>query len=293
MSDTPPTLQTALLKAQQALSAIPKESRNEFDRFDYASAETILRECRKPLHDAGLVAYADGNTVSGDYAATGTGVIDASFVLSCPASGELERHTSQMPFTLRKGWPAEKAVAASLTHALKFWLCRLLLVPRVDKDAELDAIPDADFEPSSAKPRAKPIPTDPGPEAVVGPPMLVNSDFKPLAAQRRPRPPAPPPHGMTTGAAPPPKTEPSKPASQAAPTLDPRVPAERSLVSIGKMLLEMAGGDKARAAEICDSIHGVKSLRDIGDVELAWGGTVEAFSDYLGDKDEAEVEVPK
>lgn len=154
--------------------------------------------------------------------------------------------------TLRKGWPAEKAVAASLTHALKFWLCRLLLVPRVDKDAEVDAIPDADYEPNAQTPR-------------------------------RPTPPRPPGHQWPDPTA----AEPAQPKPVAA-SLDPRVPAERSLVSIGKMLMEMAGGDKARAAEICVSIHEVKSLRDIGDVEQAWGNTVEAFNDYLAEKDKPE-----
>ena len=250
MSETPPSLQMALLEAQQAIATIPKESRNEFDKFDYASAETIIRDCRVALHGAGLVAYADGNTVhdfdpSQNGANNSVGMLDATFVLAHPASGETRQFVSQMPFTLRKGWPAEKAVAASLTHALKFWLCRLLLVPRVDKDAELDAVGDRDYEP--------PIPAVPKP----APP-------KPTAAE---------------------PAQPKPPAT----TLDPRVPAERSLVSVGKMLLDMAGGDKGRAAEICGSIHGVKSLRDIGDVERAWGGTVEAYNDWLAERDSAEV----
>ena len=139
----PDNLESALLKAQSAIDHVVKESRNEFANFNYASSDAVVAQCRKALHDAGLVARRESYVVDQN-------MVSQIFVVSHPKSGERLENRSMVPIVEAKGRPADKALFGALTSSLNYWLRDLLLLPRFD-EAEVERRNDNGHEPNGHK----------------------------------------------------------------------------------------------------------------------------------------------
>jgi hypothetical protein len=145
-------LMTALSVAQKAIRSVGKDAKNDFAKYDYVSAETMISECRRALHKAGLVF----SRTAWEMKTTEFGVtVVSNYVLNHPESGEQISMSSEMivPPAQKQ---LDKATLAALTTSLNYMLRDMLLIPRAD-EPEVDNMP----EPASAPKRAakkKPAP---------------------------------------------------------------------------------------------------------------------------------------
>ncbi len=141
------SLGAALLEAQRQISNVGKTSYNKFQKFNYASAESIIIEARKALINAGLLVYRQGYTLTtfGDDILIGvskdgkaiTGnppMVLSTFVIAHPASGETVTETIPYPVLVAQGRPLDKAINAALSSVLGYWLRDRLLIPRVESE---------------------------------------------------------------------------------------------------------------------------------------------------------------
>jgi hypothetical protein len=134
-------LAAALVKAQLAAEAVGKDSTNTFHKYKYASAEAMLAEGRQALASAGLALYQRGWEVDSERS-----VITVFYTL-LHDSGERIGWAAQTSIVPDKGRPQDKAEAAALTYSIAYAIRGLLLLPRVDETASVDARDDRHHEP--------------------------------------------------------------------------------------------------------------------------------------------------
>ena len=139
----PPEIVDRLAKASGAAGAVPKGSRNDFAKYDYASAEEILEHvrpffsqhglfvCRTGWEDVRWTVTPDGETAH---------KVKCHFQVSAVGSTEAWQASVMWPVVCSKGRPQDKAEASALTDCTKYWLLGLLLLPRAD--IEMDQRPD-------------------------------------------------------------------------------------------------------------------------------------------------------
>ena len=126
-----------LLKAQMAVTAVQKASRNDFGGYKYASAEDMIMASREVLHSNGLIVTRNGWRLLNEEGATPS--VEAVYVLA-HKDGHSVVCATQYPVCIGKGRPEDKALNASLTTGLSYFLRDLLLIPRCDE--EVDQRPD-------------------------------------------------------------------------------------------------------------------------------------------------------
>jgi hypothetical protein len=144
-----------LLKAQQGIESVGKESRNNFNNFNYTSAETMITDCRVALHNQGLIVTRNGWRIIREPDCTPT--VEAVYVL-----GHNDGHSvvcaTQYPIVIKGGaMPEDKALNASLTTGLNYFLRDLLLVPRVE--VEVCSRPDSTTSTAKSGTRQTKVPT--------------------------------------------------------------------------------------------------------------------------------------
>lgn len=144
----------ALLKAQQAVQCVKKDSTNSFHRYNYTSAEEMIGACRVALHENGLVATRATWGIDKDIGEFGC--IVSTMTLMHAESGERIDSPITWPIVPEKGRPMDKAIAASLTSSLSYWLRDLLMLPR--EEDGMDKRDDRSYEPKAipALPPLKP-----------------------------------------------------------------------------------------------------------------------------------------
>jgi len=127
-----------LLKAQEAVTGVHKASENSYGGYKYASAEDMITASRAVLHENGLVVTRNGWRVI-DERGDGAPLVEAVYVLA-HKDGHHVVCATQYPICVGKGRPEDKALNASLTTGLSYFLRDLLLIPRCDD--EVDNRPD-------------------------------------------------------------------------------------------------------------------------------------------------------
>lgn len=132
-------LQAALVRAQRAAKEVTKSSENKYHGYGYASAEAMIAEARDAIGQAGLAVITEW-TVS-------EGRVNVNYILMHEEGGSMSLMSST-PILPEKGRPADKAEATALTYNLGYFLRGLLLLPRVEKGAEVDDRDDRDHEPT-------------------------------------------------------------------------------------------------------------------------------------------------
>jgi len=127
-----------LLQAQREIEGVHKGSKNDFGGYKYASAEDMITASREVLHKNGLIVTRNGWRIirSDDDAAP---IVEAVYVLAHESGANVVCAT-QYPICVGKGRPEDKALNASLTTGLSYFLRDLLLIPRCDD--EVDCRPD-------------------------------------------------------------------------------------------------------------------------------------------------------
>ena len=151
-------LDHALLDAQLMIHSIGKDGANKFHGYDYTSAEHMLAETRPVLLDCGIVVRAGKKW---QYERPNGGLQACmEVIVSHPDSGEKIEETVELPACPGKGRPEDKAVLASETTLLNYYLRGLLLIPRVD--VEVCSRDDTGVQ--APKPTPKPAPK-PAPKA--------------------------------------------------------------------------------------------------------------------------------
>ena len=131
---------SALLAAQQSIGGVRREKVNSFGKYTYASSENLVSAARRALILNGIVAGRRGwsyevRALPGGENEERTEMISvrSTFFLHHAASGESLEQQTEFPALVRKQIPEDKAVAASLTTALAYWLRDILLLPRIDE----------------------------------------------------------------------------------------------------------------------------------------------------------------
>jgi len=143
-----------LLAAQRAVEALPKASRNDFGNYNYTSAEDMITGARLVLHDQGLIITRAGWRLAAPKdCQTGEAMVEAHYILG-HESGACVMCTTQYPVCVGKGRPSDKALNASLTTGLSYFLRDLLLIPRCDD--EVDQRPDTLARTSGTRPTPTP-----------------------------------------------------------------------------------------------------------------------------------------
>jgi len=151
----------ALHAAQATIGSISKDARNDFQHYDYVSAETMITECRSVLLDNGIVMSA-GDVECIPFASGDHGdavLVRQTTVFSFKGEHpEIERPITVMkvtrdwPAVPQKGRPLDKAVASALTAGLSYTLRDFLLIPRID-----DGRSEMDHSSRQPKPHHRPV----------------------------------------------------------------------------------------------------------------------------------------
>lgn len=135
----------ALLEAQKSLGGISKDKFNEFSKYKYTSSEHLVSVARRVLLTNGLVVgrrnwsfEESANSLirtslpSEESKDSQLLNVRSKFFVSHPASGECFEEDVFFPAIIRKGTTPDKAICASLSTALAYWLRDILLLPRID-----------------------------------------------------------------------------------------------------------------------------------------------------------------
>ena len=140
MSELKANLYAALAKAQQRARAVEKDRKMTFgQQYKYASGESVIEEARHALEGNGLAFLAT------DYRVELRGemlMLFARYLLT-HESGEGLTLNSETPILPGNGRPEDKATATAKTYDLSYVLRALLLLPRVEDGAEVDARDDS------------------------------------------------------------------------------------------------------------------------------------------------------
>ena len=142
----------ALYSAQCAITAVAKNSRNEFSKYNYVSADAMVSACRDALHANGLMVARTKFELELE-----RGMLTNHFTLSMPSTGESRVDITPWLFVEKGGQPIDKALAGALSSSLNYYLRDLLLVVR-EEEGSMDRRNDRDHEP---RPKAKPVVLDP------------------------------------------------------------------------------------------------------------------------------------
>ena len=150
-----PSIDGAILLAQQALDKVGKDATNKFHNYNYTSSEGMLSACRAALHSAGLLVRRTHWRIDPTIGEFGTLVSD--IVVAHPESGAKIVDNVMWPIVPEKGRPFDKALAGALTTSLNYFLRDLLQVPR--EEETMDTRNDKEYEPR----RQAPAPSRPAP----------------------------------------------------------------------------------------------------------------------------------
>lgn len=144
-----PTLSQALARAQASADRIVKDSTNQFARFDYTSAESLMEMWTKIGETHGLTLYPAALNIEGDNLRT-------CWILEHADSEATREIRMDWPIVEAKGKPRDKAVASARTSSLGYLIRDLLVAPRVHPTDDMD-------HPRWSQPEKKAAPPAPAP----------------------------------------------------------------------------------------------------------------------------------
>lgn len=153
----PAALAAALVVAQATARAVGKDAKNQHHGYRYASAEGVIIEAREALTTADLalitVAWrflsattVDAETGEERPARGGPARVVVDYLI-VHKSGETYPIQTSTPVVPDKGRPPDKAEFAALTANLAYTLRGVLLMPRDDEQASIDARDDRGYDP--------------------------------------------------------------------------------------------------------------------------------------------------
>lgn len=131
----------ALAKAQGMAKLVEKDARNQFHKYNYASAEAMITEAKAALSACDL-AVIPSELIAQEpmplEAESGAkAVLIAEWFVVHSGGGRHVVHC-RWPVIPEKGRPLDKALAAARTASLGYLLRDLLQLPRVEEGTDLD-----------------------------------------------------------------------------------------------------------------------------------------------------------
>jgi hypothetical protein len=144
LADASPGLLRKLCEAAAAVGPVTKDARNEFHRYNYASAEAVLSATREELLSRGvLVIGAEVKTEERMRPTTSAGetaITTVHLLFSVFDADTGER--LEIPWLGRGEDPMDKGISKALTSAKKTFLRELLSLPYGQDDPEADSSSD-------------------------------------------------------------------------------------------------------------------------------------------------------
>jgi hypothetical protein len=141
----------ALVAAQADVKPVAKDSRNEFHRYNYASADDVIAAARAALDKHDLAVFQAGWKLD-------AGMVSVHYEVQHAGTGETMGIDVNLPVIEEKGRPMDKALFGALTEGLSYFLRGLLLIPREDSSDTPSARDDSKYQPA-------PKPAAPAPPA--------------------------------------------------------------------------------------------------------------------------------
>jgi len=137
----PRTIAQRLFTAWDDLEFLVKDASNDFAKYKYPKADSVIYAARKALKAQGLMLEAPWVYIEDPEC---TPVVEVSFKLTCPETGEVKTDDRPISYPVceRNGMPTDKATSASLTTVYAYYVRQLFMLPRVDSSKELDEIDD-------------------------------------------------------------------------------------------------------------------------------------------------------
>ena len=127
----------ALAKAQADLRGVEKGSRNDYHRYDYASAEDMMAAATDSLGKFGLAFVCVGSEF--DKASQS---VKAHYILTHEDGGMMQLGSHQITVHPDKGRPMDKAISTALTYLQAYTLRGVFNIPRVPEGTERDSQDD-------------------------------------------------------------------------------------------------------------------------------------------------------
>ena len=131
------SLYAALAKAQADLRGVEKGSRNDYHRYDYASAEDMMAAATDSLGKFGLAFVCVGSEF--DKASQS---VKAHYILTHEDGGMMQLGSHQITVHPDKGRPMDKAISTALTYLQAYTLRGVFNIPRVPEGTERDSQDD-------------------------------------------------------------------------------------------------------------------------------------------------------
>ena len=133
---------SALAAAQAASAAgVEKGAKNDYHRYQYATAEAIIEAANKALTANGLAVFFTEAPKTRPATELDNPQIKLFLVrrgFLCHSSGGMVPIEHEWPIVIERGRPLDKAMASAATSGLSYYLRDLLLMPRVDPADDMD-----------------------------------------------------------------------------------------------------------------------------------------------------------
>ncbi len=134
----------ALLKAQQEIHGVGKDAKNNFQNYDYVSAEAIVAVSRLALNAHGLTVEREFTIDEAQAVPPMLPILKSTFHVSHAESGGSRVRSTDWFICEGKGRPIDKALAGALTSSLAYFLRDLLQIPKQEEAESLDRRDDRD-----------------------------------------------------------------------------------------------------------------------------------------------------
>jgi hypothetical protein len=149
-SGTDPVKQAALFAAIATATfrakAIEKDATNTHHKYKYASAEAVIEEARVPLAGEGVCVIQTWDVLQRPDGGAWFADVLCTYLVAHKDGGWMS-FTVPVPAIRGNGRPEDKAIAASLTYSLGYFLRGLIMLPRVDSSIDTDQRDDRDYDP--------------------------------------------------------------------------------------------------------------------------------------------------
>lgn len=140
------TLAIALLKAQQEIRGVGKDAKNNFQNYDYVSAEAIVAVSRSALNAHGLTVDREFTIIDPQAIEPLCPILHSIFCVRHGESGVELVRTTHWYIVEGKGRPIDKALAGALTSSLAYFLRDLLQIPKQEEAESLDRRDDREAQ---------------------------------------------------------------------------------------------------------------------------------------------------
>lgn len=137
-------LEMALLSAQAQIAPATKDGRNDYSKWMYVKAETLIAMSKNVFNENGLAFDRKSDKL---VYLNGLPVIESVFNLTHGPTQQVTEYGSSFPVVEKKGTALDRAYSASLTSGLAYKIRDVLQIPREEEGGGVDARDDRQHVP--------------------------------------------------------------------------------------------------------------------------------------------------